>query len=443
MKRVITLDVLRGIAIFMVIVSHMFIYAVDLSILDPVTGSKLLLVLLSPLIFLGKWKGFFLMISAASQVYSMHKGFEGETKPIVIFLKQFINAILLLVVAYVFKIFLLPGAVLYEYIFNGVWDPASRLGALQFSDTLESIALSRIIIAIIFFLMTRGKGLKKPYRNIIIFGILCILIIVFRPFVVQWVEIGTGIPILDIRSTTAYNFKERIYLIFLANLVGWQEPLFPFLSSALFGAIYGIIFGRKSLPMKKFMRLAFFFSLGFVVVGLGLLPFTENLIEDIWTHLHATWMLFLNLGVQSMCFLFFMRLIEFHPNYEKTVRRLRFFRRFGMLSMSIFCMELLDLIPRWIISQIFNIDLVTGTTGNMGIILLLVFTSLAFWYGIIRLWEFARFYGSLEVFLRLFTGLIFWKKPNFKDPLNSQLILYNVEVFTYLKNPPPTGRTNI
>lgn len=59
MKRVVTLDVLRGIAIFVVILSHVFIYVVDMSVLDPASGSIFTLILLSPLIFLGKWKGIF------------------------------------------------------------------------------------------------------------------------------------------------------------------------------------------------------------------------------------------------------------------------------------------------------------------------------------------------------------------------------------------------
>ncbi len=177
MKRVVTLDVLRGIAIFVVILSHVFIYVVDMSVLDPVSGSIVTLILLSPLIFLGKWKGFFLMISAASQLYSMNKGFQGNSKAIIVFLKQILNGVLLLVVAYFYKIYLLPGAVLHQYIFNGVWDPAARISAVQFSDTLESIAFCRIIIASVYYVMTRGKGLEKPYRNMIIFGYLCILII--------------------------------------------------------------------------------------------------------------------------------------------------------------------------------------------------------------------------------------------------------------------------
>ena len=168
MKRVVTLDILRGIAIFVVIISHVFIYVVDDSMLDPGTGSILFLIIISPLIFLGKWKGFFLMVSAATEVFTMHNGLKKKTNPLMILLKQVINAILLLGVAYLFKIFLLPGAVLYQYIFNGIWDPSSRIQALQFSDTLESIAFSRIIIAILYFTLTRGKGLEKPARNIMI-----------------------------------------------------------------------------------------------------------------------------------------------------------------------------------------------------------------------------------------------------------------------------------
>ncbi len=245
-----------------------------------------------------------------------------------------------------------------------------------------------------------------------------------------------GLTPMTIRSAPASNWNERLPLVLLANLIGHQEPLFPYVSSAFFGAIYGIIFCQKSLPKKEFFGTAFFISLGLVLFGLVLLPFTEDIYADIMTHLHATWMLFVNLGVQSMCILLMMRMIEFNPSNAKTVKRLRFFRRFGMLSMSIFCMELLDLIPRWVISQIFNVDLLTGKTGNMGILLLLVAVTLAFWYGFIRLWELVRFYGSIEVFLRFITSLLFWKKPNFKDPLSSKDILYDVEPIILLEQPP-------
>ena len=224
MKRVVTLDVLRGIAIFVVILSHVFIYVVDMSVLDPNTGSIVTLILLSPLFFLGKWKGFFLMISAASQLYSMNKGFQGKSAPVIVLLKQITNGLLLLTVAYIFKIFLLPHATLYDYIFHGVWDPASRIPAMQFSDTLESIALSRIIIAIVYYCMTRGNGLKKSSRNMFIFGYLTILAITLRPAVIQMVFNQTGLTPTTIRSAPAANWKERLPLIFLANPLGFPMP---------------------------------------------------------------------------------------------------------------------------------------------------------------------------------------------------------------------------
>ena len=81
MKRVVTLDILRGIAIFVVILTHVFIYVVDYEIFDPGSGGSIFtLILLSPFIFLGKWRSFFLMISAAAQIYSMHKGMEQKKR---------------------------------------------------------------------------------------------------------------------------------------------------------------------------------------------------------------------------------------------------------------------------------------------------------------------------------------------------------------------------
>jgi len=68
---------------------------------------------------------------------------------------------------------------------------------------------------------------------------------------------------------------------------------------------------------------------------------------------------------------------------------------------------------------------------------------LAFWYGLIRLWELAKFYGSLEVFLRSFTSLLFWKKFYIKDPLNSYQILYDVEPILLLQIPSEEKQPNI
>ncbi len=188
MKRVVTLDILRGIAIFIVILTHVFIYVVDYTIFDPSgEGSIITLILLSPFIFLGKWRSFFLMISAASQIYSMHQGLERKNHSLVILLKQIFNAFLLLVVAYMFKIFLLPDGVLYDYIFTGTGDISSEIPIIQVSDTLESIALCRIIIAMLYYVITLGRGMKKPYRNMIILGFLGLLIIALTPIIVQWV----------------------------------------------------------------------------------------------------------------------------------------------------------------------------------------------------------------------------------------------------------------
>ena len=444
MKRVVTLDILRGIAILVVILTHVFIYVVEYDIFDLNNGGSILVIIvLAPFIFLGKWRSFFLMISAASQLYSMHKGLERKNNSFVVLMKQIFNAFLLLGVAYLFKIFLLPNAALYDCIFTGVWDISAEIPIIQVSDTLESIALCRIVIALIYYVMTLGRGMKKSYRNIIIFGALCLISIAITPVIVRWVYATTGLHPFSIRYTASVStWKERFKRVFLANVVGWNQPLFPFVSFAFGGAIYGIIFTKKSFPKKKFLRTAFYISLGLLILGICLIPFSEDIRADIWDPIYSPWITFINMGMQSMCFLLAMKAIEFKSNNVKKIRRWRFFRRFGILSLSIYCMELIELIPRWITSQIFNVDLVTGRTANLGILLVLVILTLGFWAGIVRLWEFARFYGSLEVSLQFINGSLFWKKPNFKDPLHSQSILYNVEPISLLEQDSQNNRTS-
>ncbi|MHA1453362.1 MAG: hypothetical protein ACTSRD_10915, partial [Promethearchaeota archaeon] len=297
MKRVVTLDILRGIAIFIVILTHVFIYVVDYDIFDPNNGGSILVIIvLTPFIFLGKWRSFFLMISAASQLYSMHKGLERKNNSIVILMKQMFNAFLLLGVAYLFKIFLIPDSALYNYIFTGIWDVSAQIPAIQVSDTLESIAFCRIINALIYYVMTLGRGMKKPYRNMIIFGALCLISIAITPVIVRWVYATTGLQPYSIRYTASVNtWKDRLNRVILGNLVGWYQPIFPFVSFAFIGAIYGIIFTQKSFPKKKFLKIAFYISLGLVILGLCLMFLSEDIIGDIYAQIYAPWVTFVNM----------------------------------------------------------------------------------------------------------------------------------------------------
>ena len=118
-KRVISLDVLRGMAVFMVILAHVFIKLVDTSVLDPTTGSVWALIVLSPLIFLGKWKTFFLLLSAAGSIYSLNKNFTKSLRTSRILFKHILKALIILIFAYIFKLILLPGATLDRFIFTG------------------------------------------------------------------------------------------------------------------------------------------------------------------------------------------------------------------------------------------------------------------------------------------------------------------------------------
>ena len=140
--RVISLDVLRGMAVFMVVLAHVFIKLVDTSVLDPATGSLWALIVLSPLIFLGKWKTFFLLLSAAGSIYSLNKDLT-KAKPLRtsrILFKHILKALILLAMAYLFKLILLPGATLDRYIFTGEWNMQPSIAGMAFSDTLEIIA---------------------------------------------------------------------------------------------------------------------------------------------------------------------------------------------------------------------------------------------------------------------------------------------------------------
>jgi hypothetical protein len=245
---------------------------------------------------------------------------------------------------------------------------------------------------------------------------------------VELVFNSTGLTPDNIRSTSGVdNDLDRIIRIFLALLVGQQDPLFPYLSSAFVGGIIGILYNQQQIPKKKCLYLAYSSCLLLVLIGVILLPFSSNIVDDIWNHIHAPWLLLINLGLQLACVFFLMSKIEFNPNNSKIVRRLRFFQRFGMVSLTIFCFELVDYIPRWIVTTLFHVDVMWGKTDNFLILLLLVALNLLLWAGIIRMWEVIRFYGTLESGMKIISSILLKNKINFNDPLNVREILYESE----------------
>jgi hypothetical protein len=428
--RVITLDVLRGIAIIVVVLSHVFIKLVDYSIFDPTTSSIWTLILLAPLIFLGKWKTFFLLISAAGHVFSLNKKIVQSVKMNQIFINDLIKGIIQLGIAYLYKLILLPSSTLSRFIFTGNWDISPSILGMGFSDTLEIIALSRIFITTIYLLLNKisfptSKELQWLW-HIGVLGFFMILTIFLTPLFQMLLLKLTGLTPYTICSSVGVDSGwDRLYRIILSWFFGYQEPIFPFISSAFAGAIFGLIFSQEFSSRRKFNNIVIFISIGFIIFGLILMIFSQDIVADLWSHLHASWLLFVNLGAQSLLVIGFINLIEFKSHNFQIIRRLRFFRRFGLLSLSIYCFELIDLFPRWIFTSIFEIDLIHGKSSNFLLLLCLIIVTISIWSVLLVIWEKIYFWGSIESWVYLIMCIILNKRPQ-KDPLKSHIILYNV-----------------
>ncbi|MHA1827189.1 MAG: hypothetical protein ACTSX6_00930, partial [Candidatus Heimdallarchaeaceae archaeon] len=420
MKRITSIDFARGLAILGMTVFHGFFNSWSFF----GTGDLGSLTWELPFAFLffifGHWRGFFIMISSTVNTFAMGQKFKKGKKRSIILLQNVFAGIMLWGIGDLYNAIFNTFGIIDIWHRSGVWNWANARDFVFFIEALQDIAASLILASLIFFILSRKDGMKKLLRNSIIFGVLALLIIFTAPYVQHGVnllvgkESGLG-DIINLRLSAYPPYLKPINKPFarywLVTLGGRESPLFPMLASAIVGVIVGMWLIQEK-PSMKFLKTGYWTALALFILGGIWFVFvdskllTKNLFGNgydvdgvlVFQHVHPTWFMLSNTGLELAALLFIVHKVEFNPKLriEKWLRRSRFVRRWGIMSLTIYMFQVFIFIPEKVLSLIPGLEYVTRyqATFLQALFLAAVFTLM--WEGIIRLWDLARYIGTWE-----------------------------------------------
>ena len=435
-KRIASLDFLRGLAIFFVVFIHSFHYMYDHTWLleDP---SKILdfpipfLIIAGILGYFALWVGFFILLSSIVNSYIMTKKASTIDQKRKIVFKQLLTGFAIITLGYIRDAFFYWGY-FGQVIKSGYWTNLYPLWSSLFEmKPLQIIGWCLVINGVIHYLLMLKDGHEKYLRNLIIYGSLAVIIITSTPFLHNWVgQMDWIVPDVDSIPITAENraftgwpnhhvatanasFKTWI----LAILTIENEPIFPFLATSMIGSMIGISLAKpkppKRFPLKAGLASIFLLGLGVILVVSGVrFTFVEK------PPAIPTYLIDLGgeVGLVTLC----LWLFEFRGKATKFAnnRIVKHFRLWGMVSLSIFCLDLYVFAPRAFLQLIvgrftsFNFmhdDIFVGIEG-LAWVLLVSFVVIAFYELLLWLWKRINFTCSFEWFMIRLQSLLTKKK---------------------------------
>ncbi len=437
MKRYPSIDFLRGFAIFLMVVIHTFMRWFDRNaFIDKIgTGEAplSLLLLMIILLFFGSFAGLFLMVSAIGNMISMFKGLQKGQDVKTLVMKQVIGGILLLVFAY-----LAEGIIGYKGAIGDVligspqggWDLIFHRG--YHMETIHAVAWCVILNGIVQGLLSMNGGWKKIDRNIKIYAILAIIVVVVTQFVWWGFDLivsdgdfshgtdpATGLPWQRGNWLLLDPFT-NILRIFWQPWAGEVEPLFPFLAVSFIGSMIGLyLMKREQEPenkgtktLKIGMTIGFIMSIaGLIGVIIGILtiagdPFDNILgilivaydvtaIEGNFGFLWVSYFIMIT-GAQIGLVLLIFRLVEFRGRAEPFAKKTLFFRRFGFVAFSIYTFQFIDIIVVYLFCLLPGFPAYGNYIFNEVQIWFVLVGILILWYVILSLWEKVNYAFGME-----------------------------------------------
>jgi hypothetical protein len=474
-KRFATLDFARGIAIFLMIGFHTLSFVLNITdLLADIDNLRVInLVALVLLPFYGGLAGFFLIVSATSNMVSMYKDLEKKNSVRSIVMKQVVGGLLLLIFA-----MLCEGLIGYHGAFGNFfrflddpgrffdYNPLSNYehwgGVVDYNwqvllwrwnhfETIHTIAWCLIINGCVQGLLSLKNNWQNRKRMVISYAILAIVVVgLTQPVWLLVKKIVPGYPFELIPVTGNVSFtpilgEDRWWRIFTAPflnvLAAPMEPLFPYLAVSFIGSIIGILISQpkekinKNMPRNMFLvGLGMFIpgmigvviiivkllgSLGFEdAVGLyQLLPYHRHWSSDYASYIPMfAWLAqFLCLtGYSVMLIMFLFRLIEFRGKSKAFSDKARFVRRFGTVAFSNYNNQWIYYIMFFLMSLAINQAAYERLfwAGTF----LTIFVTLLVYYLLLLGWERIKYIGSLEWIIRTFTNNVIPVRRKKFDP---------------------------
>ncbi|MHA1871791.1 MAG: hypothetical protein ACTSXF_12655, partial [Promethearchaeota archaeon] len=416
-------------------------------------NSLFLVVLLIMCLFFGSWAGFFLMVSAMGNMVSMYKGLDRGQNWKTIIIRQVLTGFLLLFFAY-----LSEGLIGYQGtvgdFFVGEKDLTDFWWRGYHMETIHTIAWAIVLNGIVQGLLSMNDGYKKIKRNIIIYGILAVVVILFTQPVWDLFNnsVYDGNWAHGINYVTKHGWQygdwrylpvyQNILLIFLQPWASQVEPIFPFLSVSFIGSMIAlmILYHQKmadeenkvpsTKPLKWGMLVGFLMTIGGLVGVIMIamsgsgdpVDFILGLLGEgydvtyVGFYYHAWLPYFILLtGSQIGAVLLILRLVEYRGKGEPFAKKTLMIRRFGFVAFSVYNYQYLDvivlrlfsLIPGWPAFGMLTLNKFQVWWPLIGIYLL--------WFLVLWLWEKVDYAFGLEWFIAKLSYILIHAKRSEAD----------------------------
>lgn len=431
-SRVYTFDVVKGIAILVMIPLHALIYQIgknDPALFLPLMAAipQEVIYLLIPIMILSMWGPIFTLVTGANIAYGYLKVYNRNPDDSSAYiLRRIFSAAMLLLVSRT-AVFIFEG-----WAFTGGFFNIFNYKVRYYADTLDSIALTGIAVPVLILLfLDKSRSLKQKEmtgraisrRDIRRIYLGMTLITVF------WFAFTPLVHALTphIRNfATRHNFKMLLYI--WSKFTAGRFRLFPILGFGYVGAVIGAALhaGSRFKNIRRYAGLFFAVTLAmFICWFLS----TENPLINVASDDIPIMVQVLNLGAMTFATVLMLGAYDF-CSPEKRIRRINkslWIRRISIVSLTIYVMEFfLAQGVYWLFQQFWDnavasINQVPVFVWNVAQIFVFIIVVTLIWLIIVPLWEKIDFVGSLEWCTLQATALF---QRNKHPRINSRKILY-------------------
>ncbi len=446
-KRIVSIDALRGFSIFMMIFFHVFVNSSKFMDADPFGGGIGILILFVFVFLFAHFRGYFVLISAIANVYTITKNVKKGKSLGKMLIRQLGVGFFLVIFGHLKDTFINQWGILRDWYlaggfsavnfdWAGTFETKWQLGII--SEAVQSIGWCIILTSTIYIILLKVNGPDKVKLNAL--GLFIAAVIVLYVAAPIQVAVGNALGYPIYTGADPWKLGERdwwvnIYLYLAYDLAGAEAPIFPMLAYSLFGAIIGVFLTKDQLSLK-FIRLGGLAGLVMILWGgaefiIKLLFF--GMAFDPFFHVHPSWYVLVASGIQVEVVLITLRMFEFNRKMtpEKLKKRTQYLRRWALFSLTIYSLQILEYIPRYFIAWVApESNLFEWNEAPFIWVFVFMFFNWAMWEIIVRLWEKLRMYGTFEwLLLVIAKGR---KGLDKKDPMNIQGSLYDCEPVMFL-----------
>lgn len=453
MKRFITIDFGRGLAIILMIALHVFIKTFNTDILlDAVKGGDIGFAIIAIIIvYFASFAGLFIGVSAMGNLFSMYFQYlklreKTPNAAKIVRKNQLTRGGIMAIMGYFVTVFLwqyifrIPPALMINESFDEYW--TRWQSSIYWVDIITFIGLATMIVGATFtFLLEKNKSIPEIRR---ILGWIAVIILVITPFILLLVRSVSleGYPFWDgpHRNIENRSLGTNILYFFLTIIGGSNQGLFPWLAMSYIGTVMALDLVEGPVT-KKFRNK--WIKIGIIMIFLGLFlqllfaAIADTLPDDQKTLFEygfgtlfgasgpsSAYRIFIDGGELLLIAIIIYR-VEGRRRAKQFAAKTVTIRRAGMISLTLYALQFLALVPMIAIeSYIFGYPLNNEFQSELWQSLICIVVITAIYIVIPILWEKIHFKGTLEWWV---AKMLSKGHSESMDRLNAQGYLYDVE----------------